>query len=48
MNVFLQENSADIFNEVKRSMEKAVGNVIKSVLNGPFDKFPYEKLFLPD
>lgn len=48
MNVFLQENSEDIFKEVKRSMQKAVGNVIKDVLSGPFDKFPYAKLFLPD
>lgn len=48
MNVFLQENSEDIFKEVRRSMEKAVGTVIKKVLSGPFDKYPYSKLFLPD
>lgn len=48
MNVFLRENSEDIFKEVKSSMQKAVGGVIKSVLSGPFDKFPYSNLFLPD
>lgn len=48
MNTFLQENSEDIFNEVKNSIQKSVGGVIKSVLSGPFGKYPYRKLFLPD
>lgn len=48
MNKFLQENSMDIFNEVKVSIEKAVSDVIKLVLSGPFNKFPYKDIFLAD
>lgn len=48
MNVFLQQNSMDIFNEVQPSIENAVADIIKLVLAGPFNKYPYKDLFLPD
>lgn len=47
MNLFLQQNSDDIFREVKVSIENAVAGVVKDVLSGPFGKFPYKDLFLP-
>lgn len=47
MNLFLQQNSDDIFREVKKSMENAVADVVKDVVSGPFTKFPYKDLFLP-
>lgn len=48
MNEFLQQNSQDIFNEVKSSIENAVADIVKMVVSGPFDKFAYKDLFLPD
>lgn len=47
MNMFLKENSDDIFREVKSSIESAVSRVVKMVVSGPFGKFPYQDLFLP-
>lgn len=46
MNKFLRDNSQDIFYEVKRSIESAISDVIKRVVNAPFSKFPYRKMFL--
>lgn len=48
MNVFLQENSEEIFKEVKSSIEKAVADVFKMVLTGVFDRFAYEDIWLPE
>lgn len=47
MNVFLQQNQEEIFKEVKGSIETAVAEVMKGLLQGPFNKFAYEDLFLP-
>lgn len=47
MNMFLQQNSDEIFQEVKASIEKAVADVCKNILTGPFGKFAYKDLFLP-
>lgn len=47
MNKFLQENSDEIFREVKKSVEKAIAQVVRGVVVGPFEKFPYRDLFLP-
>lgn len=46
MNKFLNENSHDIFNEMKSSIVEAIGVVITAVANGPFSKYPYADLFL--
>lgn len=46
MNLFMQQNSDDIFREVKGSIETAVSDVVKMVLSGPFGKFPYRDLYL--
>lgn len=48
MNIFLQENSQDIFEEMKKSIEKAVAEIIKLVLIGPFSRFSYKGIFLPE
>lgn len=48
MNVFLQENSDEILREVKKSIETAIAEVAKMILQGPFGKFPYQDLFLPE
>lgn len=48
MNKFLRDNSRDIFYEVKKAIETAVSDVIKRVVNAPFGKFPYRRMFLPD
>lgn len=47
MNTFLQESSGDIFREVKKSVEKAVAEVVGTVVSGPFGAIPYRELFLP-
>lgn len=47
MNVFLQENQEEIFKEVKGSLENAVAEVVKMLLQGPFNKFPYRDIYLP-
>lgn len=48
MNTFLQQNSQDIFKEVKNAIENAVADIVKMVVSGPFNKFAYKDLFLPD
>lgn len=45
MNKFINENSHDIFNELKPSIVEAIGAIITSVANGPFSKYPYSELF---
>lgn len=47
MNLFLQENQEEIFEEVKGSLETAVSEVVKMLLQGPFNKFPYQDIYLP-
>lgn len=47
MNLFLQENQEEIFKEVKGSVENAVADVVKMLLQGPFNKFPYRDIYLP-
>lgn len=41
MNKFINENSHEIFNELKPSIVEGIGAIITSVANGPFSKHPY-------
>lgn len=45
MNLFLNENWQEIFNEVRDSLSAAYANVLKDVINEAFSKYPYEKYF---
>lgn len=45
MNKFINENSEDIFNELKPAIVEAMGAVIISVANGPFGKYAYSEVF---
>lgn len=47
MNNFLQLHHQEIFNEVKGPIENYVADIVKMVLRGPFNKFPYRDLFSP-
>lgn len=46
MNIFLNENSDLVFNELKDSYEKALSSVFQDVTNKIFDKVPMNKIFL--
>lgn len=46
MNKFLNENSHDIFNELKPSIVEAIGVIITAIASGPLNKYPYSDLFL--
>ena len=45
MNLFLNENWQEIFNEVHDSLSAAYSNVLKDLINEVFTKYPYEKYF---
>ncbi|XP_065365345.1 protein takeout-like [Calliphora vicina] len=45
MNLFLNENWQEIYNEVRGSLNKAYGDVFKGIINAVFSKYPYEKYF---
>lgn len=47
MNLFMQQNQEDIFKEVKGPIENYVADIVRMVIRGPFNKFPYRDLFLP-
>lgn len=47
MNLFLQQNHEEIFKEVKGSIENTVADIVKMLLQGPFNEFPYQDIFLP-
>lgn len=46
MNQFLNENWQDILNELKPVLKKAIGKIVKGLVNPIFSKFPYNDLFL--
>lgn len=46
MNLFLNENWADIFAEVKGSIGSAFGKIFQSVIGHVFTKYPYDKFFI--
>ncbi|XP_063388886.1 protein takeout [Cydia fagiglandana] len=48
MNLFLNENSELVFNELKESYEKSLSSVFQNVTNTIFDKVPMNKIFLED
>ncbi|KAI8441751.1 hypothetical protein MSG28_005449 [Choristoneura fumiferana] len=48
MNLFLNENSELVFNELKESYEKSLSSVFKNVTNTIFDKVPMNKIFIED
>ncbi|XP_064292734.1 protein takeout isoform X2 [Plodia interpunctella] len=45
MNLFLNENSELVFNELKESYEKSLSSVFQDVTNKIFDKVPMNKIF---
>lgn len=45
MNLFLNENWKDIFDDTKASIEKAFVRVVKDFINAVFMKMPYKDLF---
>lgn len=47
MNLFLTENWADILPEIQPQMNHGIGAVIRKIMVKIFNKYPYEKLFLP-
>lgn len=47
-NEFLNESWADILNELKPVLKKAIGEIVQGVVGPIFAKFPYEQLFLAD
>ncbi|RVE44080.1 hypothetical protein evm_011273 [Chilo suppressalis] len=46
MNIFLNENSDLVFNELKESYENSLSSVFQDVTNKIFDKVPMNKIFL--
>lgn len=48
MNLFLNENWRDIFNEMKPAVELSVIEILKGIVNRIYIKFPYEDAFLKD
>ncbi|XP_075984019.1 juvenile hormone binding protein 12 [Anticarsia gemmatalis] len=48
MNLFLNENSDLVFNELKESYEKSLSTVFQDVTNKIFDSVPMNKIFLED
>ncbi|CAH0595031.1 unnamed protein product [Chrysodeixis includens] len=48
MNLFLNENSDLVFNELKESYEKSLSSVFQDVTNKIFDSVPMNKIFLED
>lgn len=48
MNLFLNQNSELVFNELKDSYEKALSSVFQDVTNKIFDKVPMKDIFLED
>lgn len=46
-NIFLNENWADILNELKPVLRKTIGEIIVAVVSPLFAKYPYDSLFLP-
>ncbi|KAM3957869.1 protein takeout [Aphomia sociella] len=48
MNIFLNENSELVFNELKESYEKSLSSVFQDVTNKIFDKVPMNKIFIED
>ncbi|CAG9791151.1 unnamed protein product [Diatraea saccharalis] len=48
MNIFLNENSELVFNELKEAYEKSLSSVFQDVSNKIFDKVPMNKIFLED
>nr|XP_026501367.1 protein takeout-like [Vanessa tameamea] len=45
MNLFLNENSELVFNELKDSYEKSLSSVFQDITNKIFDKVPMNKIF---
>lgn len=45
-NLFLNENWHSIFLELKPEFVKAFGDIVKRLINGVFQKLPYETAFL--
>ncbi|XP_063832850.1 protein takeout [Ostrinia nubilalis] len=48
MNIFLNENSELVFNELKESYEKSLSSVFQDVTNKIFDKVPMNKIFIEE
>ncbi|XP_037951283.1 protein takeout-like [Teleopsis dalmanni] len=45
MHTLLNENWSEIFNELKPEISKALGLIIKLIINNVFAKYPYEEYF---
>ncbi|KAI5638763.1 hypothetical protein NE865_08647 [Phthorimaea operculella] len=48
MNLFLNENSDLVFNELKESYEKSLSSVFQDVTNRIFDKVPMKDIFVDE
>ncbi|KAJ2937935.1 hypothetical protein O0L34_g14208 [Tuta absoluta] len=48
MNLFLNENSDLVFNELKESYEKSLSSVFQDVTNRIFDKVPMKDIFIEE
>ncbi|KAM7361427.1 protein takeout-like [Cochliomyia hominivorax] len=46
MNLFLNENWKDIYDETKGSLNKAYADVFTDIVNKVFSKYPFEKYFI--
>lgn len=46
MNKILNESSKEVFEEIKPSLTKGLGLIMKELVNGFFDKYPYADYFL--
>ncbi|CAD6991745.1 unnamed protein product [Ceratitis capitata] len=46
MNLFLNENWKEIFQEVDVSFSKEMGKLMSGIIDGVFSKIPYDKLFV--
>lgn len=45
MNLFLNENWADIYKEIRGSFSSAFGKIFQAVIGHVFTKYPYDKFF---
>lgn len=43
MNLFLNENWKEIFDEVNESLNKAYRGVVENIVKSVFSKYPYDK-----
>lgn len=46
MNLFLNENWQIILGELKPAVRETLAQIIAGIINGVFDKLPYNELFI--